>query len=76
MSFVIPEGFLLSNDLAGPLTAVDEGRFVNGNDGPMQIIAAAMVDPTEGSISVLPSGDLQFTPAADLYDLIEFTYTA
>ncbi len=72
----IPAAFLLQNDQQGPLLAADERAEFNGNDGPMRIIAAAMVDASLGTINVdLISGDLLFSPAEDIFGEVLFTYT-
>jgi VCBS repeat-containing protein len=80
----IDTAFLLANDVPGPevtageFAADDEIQGVNGNDGALEIIAAS-VDPQFGSFAPIdpdnPPAELLFTPAADVYGEIEFTYT-
>ncbi|TWU43841.1 hypothetical protein Q31b_13730 [Novipirellula aureliae] len=67
---------LLANDLRGPASAADENNAVNGNDGVNTLIEPiALVDPTLGTISLTATGDILFTPAADVYGNVSFTYT-
>lgn len=78
---LIPSAFLLQNDVPGPdvaaglYTAADENAGVNGNDGALSIIAVDM-HPRFGTVEIdSASGDILFTPAADIYGRVEFTYT-
>ena len=72
---VIPGGFLLVNDLSGRLTAQDEVQFIRNNDGPVRIVDVGLVDPADGQIVLLPNGDVEYTPADDIYGNVLFTYT-
>ena len=74
-TLVIPQAFLLGNDLSGPITALDETRFVNGNDSAVSIVDVSIVDPTLGSFVQLPNGDIEFTPAENVFGSVLFNYT-
>ncbi|WP_182866720.1 tandem-95 repeat protein [Stieleria mannarensis] len=70
----IPAAFLLGNDAAGASAAADENQGVNGNDGALEIISVSM-DPQFGTVAIDPvTGDVVFTPAANIYGQVEFTY--
>ncbi|TWU06031.1 tandem-95 repeat protein [Stieleria varia] len=71
---LIPAAFLLQNDFAGSPLANDENTFVGNNDAPLRIVGAT-IDPSQGQIQLLPTGDLLLTPADDIYGTIEFSYT-
>ncbi|QDT09692.1 tandem-95 repeat protein [Planctomycetes bacterium K23_9] len=73
-SLVIPEAFLLSNDASGPATAIDEVNFLKGNDAPLQIVGVSLANPSLGQISLLPSGDVSFVPAANVFGRVDFVY--
>ncbi|MEO1524863.1 MAG: tandem-95 repeat protein [Planctomycetota bacterium] len=73
MALLIPAAFLISNDLPGTATTDDETQGIRGNDGPLRIVSAS-VDPFFGTLELLPSGDLSFVPADDIYGQVEFTY--
>ncbi len=76
-SLTIRAAFLLENDEEGPVLAADERSRFNGNDGALRIIAASVLDPSHGTISVNPiTGDLTFVPADDIYGEVFFSYTA
>ncbi|GAA4448800.1 tandem-95 repeat protein [Novipirellula rosea] len=75
-SLVIPAAFLLENDSSGPLDAADENQAIRGNDGVIRLInPVALVDPTLGTLTLGANGDLLFTPTADVYGQVLFTYT-
>lgn len=78
---VFPAAYLLDNDLAGPAGAVDENDPLIGNDGDIRVVAVGLDDAnantlSRGSITLDPAtGMITFTPAADVYGEITFTYT-
>ncbi len=75
-SLVIPADFLLQNDLAGPVSAADENQSIRGNDGSISVVQpVALVDPSLGTIALDANGDVVFTPTANVYGQVLFTYT-
>ncbi|WP_173405146.1 Ig-like domain-containing protein, partial [Novipirellula maiorica] len=75
-SLVIPAEFLLENDMSGPVDAADENQAIRGNDGAISLVSpVGLVDPSLGTLSINASGDLLFTPTADVYGEVLFTYT-
>ncbi|WP_372717777.1 DVUA0089 family protein [Novipirellula sp.] len=75
-SLVIPAAFLLENDSSGPLDAADENQAIRGNDGAIRLVnPVALFDPTLGTLTLSANGDLLFTPTADVYGQVLFTYT-
>ena len=69
----IPGAFLRQNDFAGSVAAADENTSIRGNDGALQIVGAS-IDPSQGTIELLSTGDLLLTPADDVYGQITFQY--
>jgi hypothetical protein len=78
---VFPASYLLANDASGPGGAIDETDPLIGNDGAIQIVSVAMDNTSpetlsRGMISLDPAtGMITFTPAANVYGEITFTYT-
>lgn len=70
---IIPSAYLLQNDFIGTPGAEDENTFVRNNDGSLRIVGASM-DPDDGEIQVLSTGDLLLLPADDVYGQITFSY--
>ena len=89
-NLVIPGQFLLENDFAAdPTTAQDEIQSIRSNDGPLSIVGVSFSQPTDldnvsltdedsrfGQITLLPDGNVEFIPAADVYGEIRFYYVA
>ncbi len=75
VTLVIPQAFLLSNDLNGPATAIDETGFIN--DVPLTIVQQSVIPTTlGGTVTFMPtSGDLLYTPPENVFGLDTFTYT-
>jgi CshA-type fibril repeat protein len=49
---------------------------IDPDGDPLKVVAAELVDPTQGTVSVDPdTGEVTFTPAADLTGPVEITYT-
>tara|TARA_R110002072_G_scaffold48407_2_gene132194 strand:- start:10807 stop:33357 length:22551 start_codon:yes stop_codon:yes gene_type:complete len=74
---VFPTAYLTRNDMAGPVDAADENSGTNNNDAPVVVTAVALVDPTQGTLTLDPNtNEITFLPAPNVYGEIEFTYTA
>ncbi|WP_404310545.1 tandem-95 repeat protein [Neorhodopirellula lusitana] len=80
-TFVFSSDFLLGNDAAGPVDAIDETTPRSTNDGDLRVVAVAMDDSSaetlgRGTISLnRQTGMITFTPAPDVYGPVTFTYT-
>ncbi len=74
-SLTIDPAFLLRNDQRGPLTASDENAPGSANDLSLTVTSVAMVDGTQGTVSLV-GGEIIFTPAANVYGDVVFTYSA
>ena len=71
----IDPAFLLQNDSRGPLTAADENAPASLNDTGLTVTEVAMLDPSQGTVEFV-DGQIVFTPAADVYGDVIFTYSA
>ena len=77
---VITPQTLLGNDFLARATAPDEDFTSNSagfvpNDGALSLVSVAMVDSSQGTVSLV-GGNVVFTPAANLFGDILFTYAA
>ncbi|MEM8910982.1 MAG: tandem-95 repeat protein [Planctomycetota bacterium] len=74
---VFPSDYLVQNDVNAPATATDELTAFNGNDGAVVVSDVQLVDPTQGTITLdTVTGNIIFTPAADVYGEVRFRYVA
>lgn len=73
---VIDPATLLANDSAARPTAADEDATGTTNDGALTLETVTMVDPSQGTVVIDATGNIVFTPAADLFGEILFTYSA
>ncbi len=71
----IDTAFLLLNDSRGPLTAADENTPTSANDTGLTVQSVTMVDPSQGTVT-LQGTTIVFTPAADIFGDVIFSYSA
>ena len=74
-SLNIDPAFLLANDVRGSTTAEDENIVGSANDLGLIVQSVTMLDPSQGTV-FLSGGMITFTPAADIFGDVVFTYAA
>ncbi|MGB7329054.1 MAG: tandem-95 repeat protein [Rubripirellula sp.] len=75
VALTIDPAFLLQNDSRGPLTAADENTPTSQNDTGLSVTSVAMLDGTQGTVELV-GGEIIFTPAANVFGDVIFTYSA
>ena len=53
----------------------DDVQALHADGDPVQLIAATLANPSQGSVTVNPNGTLLFTPAANFGGTALITYT-
>ncbi|TWT49074.1 hypothetical protein Pla22_42660 [Rubripirellula amarantea] len=66
---------LLANDSLARDTAADENVPGTTNDGALSLVSVTMVDNAQGSVALV-GGNVVFTPAANVFGEVLFTYAA
>ncbi|QDT03916.1 Dockerin type I repeat protein [Rubripirellula lacrimiformis] len=74
-SLTIDPAFLLLNDTRGPLSAADENTATSLNDTGLAVASVTMVDDSQGTVELI-GGEIIFTPAANIFGDVVFTYSA
>ncbi|MGB7348073.1 MAG: Ig-like domain-containing protein [Pirellulaceae bacterium] len=74
-SLVIPASFLFNNDANAPAGALDELNLIN-DSATLALNPIAFTTTLGGSVQLLGSGDLRYTPPANAYGIDTFEYEA